>query len=75
MPNTCDQCGKMIHQGLELVTPTGTFCDKACHDSETRLPQFEGWDEGSPINLPADLVSRQHNNIFSKWEETARGHA
>jgi hypothetical protein len=61
----------MLPEGLGIVDVQGTFCDKACFDSEVlplsvQLSQFDGWDE------PADLISRQHNKIFSDWERTAR---
>lgn len=71
--NACDHCGNVILID-PLITPSGTFCDKQCHDGETLqpLPVFEGWDEGSPLTQPADLVSRKHNQLFLNWERTAR---
>ena len=68
MNTACDTCGALSYRVDMVTNDRGNFCDEECAKlAKKSLPVFDGWDDGS-----ADLISKQHNRVFSEWERTAR---
>lgn len=62
----CNHCGRFVHETLALIINGLPWCDIQCFQGETQsATQLELFEE-------ADLMSKNHNTIFSEWERTAR---